>query len=165
MKQFTLLILLLILLVFIPRNRSLLAGKDLIFNTSKSKVTISIQLKKAMRRKAVNLFTSSSDINQFTPERSIISSSSALAATVVVASIFGSTAFISNQFHQLDSKVDALSTMQAKQNDKVEQLGKKINDLSFRFDAAAIGGALFIATFAGAGNIIKVLEYFDKKIG
>jgi len=39
----------------------------------------------------------------------------------------------------------------------------ELNDLKFRFDAFGIGGAFSLAIFAGSGNIVKVLEYFDKQ--
>jgi hypothetical protein len=39
----------------------------------------------------------------------------------------------------------------------------ELNDLKFRFDAFGIGGAFSLAIFAGSGNIVKVLEYFDSK--
>ena len=39
----------------------------------------------------------------------------------------------------------------------------KLSDLKYRFDAFGIGSAVSLGVFAGSGNIVKVLEYFDKK--
>ena len=38
-----------------------------------------------------------------------------------------------------------------------------LSDLKYRFDAFGIGSAVSLGVFAGSGNIVKVLEYFDKK--
>ena len=38
-----------------------------------------------------------------------------------------------------------------------------LSDLKYRFDAFGVGSAVSLGVFAGSGNIVKVLEYFDKK--
>jgi len=42
-------------------------------------------------------------------------------------------------------------------------INSKLSDLKYRFDAFGIGIAVSLGVFAGSGNIVKVLEYFDKK--
>ena len=53
----------------------------------------------------------------------------------------------------------SLGRMEASMNVQKEAL----STLQQRFDAVGIGFALFITALAGSGNIVKVLEYLDKK--
>ena len=70
----------------------------------------------------------------------------------------------------LDQKLSPISNMQVElsKNQKEltssqKELSNRVAEVDFKFNAAGIGTAVSLAVFAGSSNIVKVLEYIDKK--
>jgi hypothetical protein len=72
-------------------------------------------------------------------------------------------------FLKLEESQKKLTTMvddlKINSDESQNKLTLKVDDLKVRYDVAGytLIGTGFI--FAGAGNIVKILEYFDKKLG
>ena len=64
---------------------------------------------------------------------------------------------------KLDSKLEAQNTKLESQNTKLEAQNAMVSSIQFRLDAFGIGAAISLGVFAGSANIVKVLEYLEKK--
>ena len=64
---------------------------------------------------------------------------------------------------EFKTSVGQLKTMQAELKTSVGQLKTMQEGLDLKFNSAGIGAAVSLAVFAALGNVVKVLEYFDKK--
>ena len=65
---------------------------------------------------------------------------------------------------KLESKLESQNTKLESQNTKLEAQNAMVSSIQFRLDAFGIGAAISLGVFAGSANIIKVLEYLEKKL-
>ena len=77
---------------------------------------------------------------------------------IFLATIVSSVISIISLYLTITLKID-VGTLKT----DVGKMKNDMNDLKYRFDAFGIGAAVSLGVFAGSGNIVKVLEYFDKK--
>jgi hypothetical protein len=61
---------------------------------------------------------------------------------------------------ETNQKLDALST---ETNRKFDAVNENLRNLQTKLDVSFLGATIALGIFAASGNIVKVLEYFDKK--
>ena len=82
---------------------------------------------------------------------------------IVVASGIVSDVILDQKLSPILNKQVELSTNQKELSSFLKVLSNRVSEVYIKFNAAGIGTALSLTVFAGAGNIVDVLEYIDKK--
>lgn len=91
--------------------------------------------------------------------------------------IYGAAAIIATALAILAFQNSQLMSVQVQQGSLLSEQGSllkaqgagqaalmsTVSDLKFRFDATSVGAAVGIGVIALSANIVKVLEYFDKR--
>ena len=70
---------------------------------------------------------------------------------------------VQNEISTVQNDITGLNTKFSALEADTYTSTSNLSDLKYRFDAFGIGSAVSLGVFAGSGNIVKVLEYFDKK--
>ena len=99
------------------------------------------------------------------PSSSLSSSTAEIIKPIFLLLISsGLNYLIMNQNLQpINNQMVLISNKQTEMSNKQTELSNKQTELDFKISAAGFGFAGSLAVFAGAGNIVKVLEYWDKK--
>jgi len=80
-----------------------------------------------------------------------------------VASVKTEVASVKTEVASVKTEVANVITEVASVKTQIVAMDSKVNDVNLRINAAGIAAASVIAIFAGAKNVIGVVEYLDKK--
>ena len=86
-----------------------------------------------------------------------------LKSIVVIGCVAFYIGWQSSQFGSIHTSFDNLKTSVGTLEIMSMTQEKSLSNLQFKFDGVAIAFGSFIAVIAASGNIVKVLEYIDKK--
>ena len=80
-----------------------------------------------------------------------------------VANVKTEVASVKTEVASVKTEVASVKTEVASIKTQIVAMDSKVNDVNLRINAAGIAAASVIAIFAGAKNVIGVVEYLDKK--
>lgn len=155
LRMFKVLILVCILLILPLPSQSLITNNNMI-----------------MKRRGIKLSVASSDsptdsVNKVGNIISSVLSGITLCLTINLTSDVGG---MKTEITNVQTEITNVQTEMKKMRIEITSVqsnayitNSNLSDLKYRFDAFGIGSAVSLGVFAGSGNIVKVLEYFDKK--